>query len=226
MLRVAVVEKETVARDFIFDLRKVLIEEFSFTWYSKIVDFVHDPKVMEYDIIAMDETYNNVRISSVLNLTKSNCLIIYTGIDNYPQFHHSYSRIFNINTKNLMDDLLTIKNDLNSRLLNHNEYLFSYNGVTLKLKYNDIYYIEKEEKNLVYHTKKGEFYERGSIAKKSEEFADYDFVRINSGIIVNFEYIFKIEDEEVELHNHVRLPISRSRKPKLMEYIRRKTKTS
>ncbi len=226
MLKVVVVEKKAIAKDIIFGIRDILNDEFTFTYYTKIVDFVHDHHLNEYDLIIMDEAYNNVRISSALNLKKNSAVLIYTGFDYNPSMVSIYAKMFFINKLDLEGELNRIKGALNVQLLKHNEYYFSYNGLVVKLKYRDIYYVEKDDKNMVYHTKKGEFYQRGSIAKLAEDFLPYDFVRINSGILVNYEYIFKIEDDEVELHNHVKLPISRSRRPKLLEYIRAKAENS
>jgi len=225
MLRVVIVEQEGIAKDVIFLLRKVLNEEFTFTYYEKIIDLVKDSN-KAYDIVILNEAYNNIRITSALEFDKTNSVFIYLCHEGYADMHNAYGRVFRIHRENVENELIEMKDCINSRLQKHQEYLFSYNGVTVKLKFHDIYYIEKEEKNLIYYTKKGEFYERGSIANKEKEFEKYDFIRINSGILVNYEYIFQINGEELELHNHKRLPISRSRKPKLFEYIRSKTNLS
>ncbi|OCN06270.1 hypothetical protein A4S06_00715 [Erysipelotrichaceae bacterium MTC7] len=222
MLKVAIVEQEKIAKDIIFLLPKILSDEFTFSYFEKIIDLVKED-TGQYDVVILNEAYNNVRITSALNFDKSNSVYIYLCQDGYESESVNYGRIFRIKRGDFENELFRIKDMINIRLRKHNEYLFSYNGITLKLKYHDIYYILKEEKNLVYYTKRGEFYERGSMNKKSEEFEPYDFVRVNSGILVNYEYIFRIEGDEVELHNHVRLPISRSRKPKLLRYIRAKT---
>lgn len=41
--------------------------------------------------------------------------------------------------------------------------MFAYNNVEIPLRIADILYIEKEDKFLVYHTKRGEFRERKSM---------------------------------------------------------------
>ena len=123
------------------------------------------------------------------------------------------------NLEDYVDSLVIIPNE---RLSKHKEYLFSYNGLSVKLKYQDIIYIEKDEKNLVYHTKKGLFYERCSIAQKAEEMEAFDIIRINSGILVNYEYIFRIMQDEVELLDHTKLPISRARRNYVSDFVRSK----
>ena len=223
MIKIAVITKENVAKEIIFYLGLLVKSEFSFRYYTSIVDFVKNGKVKDYDIIVMDEAYNNVRISNSLNLRKNSAIIIYTTYERYREINSPYERIFYINADDVGKDLNKISKSLTTSLLKHNEYLFSYNGIVMKLKYYDIYYVVKDDKNLVFHTKKGELYQRGSIAKLSQDFEEYDFIRINSGILVNYSYIFRIEDDEVELIDHTILPISRSRKPRLIEYVRKKT---
>lgn len=224
MLRIAIVENSDFAKNIIFALSKILDDEFSFVHFEKISEFIKKKKTKDFDVIILNEAYNNIRVTSALEYQKSNAIIIYCSYEEVTLAHSPYTRIFTINSNRYNEDLKAIQPYLQERLNNHKEYFFSYNGVKIRLKFHDIYYIEKEEKNLVYHTKLGEFQERGSIAKKSEELEAYDFIRINGGIIVNYEYIFKVDSEELELVNHEVLPISRSRKTKLIDFIRSKNK--
>ena len=78
--------------------------------------------------------------------------------------------------------------------------------------------------NMISYAKKGLFYERCSIAQRADELEAYDIIRINSGILVNYEYIFRVMLEEVELLDHTLLPISRARRNYLNDFIREKTK--
>lgn len=222
MLRIAIIEKDTFAKDLIFALSKIMDDEFSFVHFEKISEFIKQKKAKDYDVIILNEAYNNIRVTSALDYQKSNAVVIYCSEEEIEKNFSPYTRIFTIYVKEYMRDLKKIKPFLQERLNSHKEYFFNYNGVKIRLKYHDIYYIEKEEKNLVYHTKMGNFHERGSIAKKSIELEPYDFIRIHSGIIVNYEYIFKVDNDEVELINHEILPVSRSRKAHLTEYIRSK----
>ena len=90
-------------------------------------------------------------------------------------------------------------------------YLFSYNNVKVPLKISDIYYIEKEGKLLVYHTRRGEFRERKNMKDAYEIFKPYNFLWIHVSYLVNIMYIMKIENDMVMLPS-LHLPISRSKK--------------
>ncbi|NBK97573.1 MAG: response regulator transcription factor [Erysipelotrichia bacterium] len=224
MLRIAIIEKDAFAKDLIFTLSKVLDNEFSFVHYEKISEFIKRNDANAFDVIILNEAYNNIRVTSALNYQKSNAIVIYCSQEKGVKEYSYYTRIFTIDVENYVEELKRIKPFLQERLISHKEYFFNYNGIKVRLKYHDIYYIEKEDKNLVYHTKMGNFVERGSIAKKSEELLQYDFIRIHSGVIVNYEYIFKVDDDQVELINHEILPVSRARKATLTEFIRSKSK--
>lgn len=222
MLRIAIVENSDFAKEFIFSLSKILDDEFSFRHFEKISEFLRSYKAKDFDIIVLNDAYNNIRVSEALEYSKNNTAIIYCSLEARAHNYTQYTRVFSLCKKTMQEDLQIIKPFLQERMNNHKEYFFSYNGINVRLKYHDIYYIEKNDKNLVYHTRMGEFSERGSIAKKSEALEPYDFIRIHSGIIVNYEYIFRVDNDELELINHVILPISRARKSSLTKFIRDK----
>lgn len=224
MLRIAIVEKESFAKDMIFELQRIVQDEFAFFYFEKISQLIKSPRLKEYDIIILNEAYNNLRVTDALDYGKNNTLIIYCSEDEGREYFTSMGRVFRVYKKMYKEDLARIKEALNDRLTKHKEYLLTYNGINVKLKYQDILYIEKEDKNLIYHTKKGLFYERSSIAKKADEMEEYDIIRINSGILVNYEYIFRITQDEVELMDHTLLPISRARRNYVSEFIRDKVK--
>lgn len=222
MLRIVIVDQLQIAKDVIFKLHDILKDQFTFTYYEKITDLIKaSPK--DYDVIVLNETYNNARITNALDFEKTNSILIYLCHESNMSKNNAYGRVFYINSNDVETDLLANQMAINGRLMKHKEYLFSYNGITLRLKFHDIFYIEKDDKNLIYYTKKGKFYERGSISQKERAFLDYDFIRVNNGIIVNYEYIFKIDGDELELHTHERLPISRARRPKVLQFVRAKT---
>ena len=222
MLRIAIVENENFAKDLIFEMQRVIQDEFAFFYFEKISQLVKSPRLKEYDIIILNEAYNNIRVTEALEFHKNNTLIIYCSEEGYDEYFSSMGRVFRIHKKKYKKDLQKIAEPLNDRLSKHKEYLISYNGLNVKLKYQDIIYIEKDDKNLIYHTKKGLFYERCSIAQKATELEEFDIIRINSGILVNYEYIFRIMQEEVELLDHTILPISRARRNYVSEFVKGK----
>ena len=107
------------------------------------------------------------------------------------------------------------------------EYLLSYNYVQVPIKYRDIFYIEKIDKQLIYHTQKEEFKERKNMKDAYMEFEPYDFLRIHSSYLVNMRYITKIDSDSVYLQK-IALPFARNRKQEVrrkMESYIHKSKT-
>ena len=76
---------------------------------------------------------------------------------------------------------------------------------------HEIYYLEKDNKNIIYHTKKGDFSERKSMKDVEDYFSQYGFIRIHSTYMVNFTHIDRVETEFVYLKNEA-LPIARARR--------------
>ena len=224
MLRIAIIEDKENAKELMYVLYHVLQEEFSYVHFLQLSKFMRVHNAKDFDILILKEAYNNVRVWESLELGKNNTVVIYCAHENEvgSLTYHPYSRCFTLRYNHFEEDLSMVKPYLMNRMNTHKDYYFSYNGVRVLLKIHDIAYIEKDEKDLVFHTKKGLFRKRDSIAKLADELKDVDFIRIHSGIIVNYEYIFQIQNDEVELIDHTILPISRSRKSELIRFVQDK----
>lgn len=91
-----------------------------------------------------------------------------------------------------------------------------------RVRYSEIYYLEKEKNYIVYHTQKGQFRERGTIARIEEKFVHYGFSKCNSGCIVNLRHVQKTGRDSVYVQEEV-LPVSRQQRRQfigsLMRYL-------
>lgn len=84
----------------------------------------------------------------------------------------------------------------------------------------DIYYIEKERDDLLFHTKQGMFHMRGSVKTMKEKLEDLPFSECTSGCLVNLEYVNYIGKENLTLKDGMELPLSRRLKKQFsQEYI-------
>ena len=99
MLRIAIVEKEEFAKDVIFELQRVIQDEFAFFYFEKISQLVKSPRLKEYDIIVLNEAYNNLRVTEALDYQKNNTLIIYCSDEEYDEYFSSMGRVFRIHKK-------------------------------------------------------------------------------------------------------------------------------
>lgn len=88
------------------------------------------------------------------------------------------------------------------------EFAINTPGGIKKLDSNDIYYIEIENRFLVYHTAEGDFSQRGTLQSAEEMFQNYHFVKCNHWYLVNLKYVTEIEENIVHVAGS-RLEISR-----------------
>ena len=76
------------------------------------------------------------------------------------------------------------------------------------LSTSDIYYLETHDRLLWYHTTKGEFSVRASLASAEKQLAQYHFSRCNQCYLVNLKYVKAVENDFVHV-NTDHLEISR-----------------
>ena len=88
------------------------------------------------------------------------------------------------------------------------EFAINTPGGIKKFNSNDIYYIEIENRFLVYHTAEGDFSQRGTLQSAEEMFQNYHFVKCNHWYLVNLKYVTEIEENIVHVAGS-RLEISR-----------------
>ena len=88
------------------------------------------------------------------------------------------------------------------------EFAINTPGGIKKLNSNDIYFIEIENRFLVYHTAEGDFSQRGTLQSAEEMFQNYHFVKCNHWYLVNLKYVTEIEENIVHVAGS-RLEISR-----------------
>lgn len=223
MYHVSVIATPAHAKEVIFELRHIFdMQDWTYQYFEKISDYFKTKT--NTNIVILDEEYYNDRVRNSIIFNNEQIIIIINMEKEKPEMYTSYQRFFYIQRNALQLSMDKIKKPLLKILEKQNYYLLSYNGVEVKLKINDIYYIEKIDKNVYYHTKQGVFSERGSMKDKEELFKQYDFIRIHTSYLVNFDYIFKIENDILTLNNKEELPVSRSNKNKVMKYFRDKIK--
>lgn len=91
-------------------------------------------------------------------------------------------------------------------------------GGTIKLDTREIYYIESQGHNLIFHTRTGEMKSRGVLKKMEETLMDQHFYRCHNGYLVNLEHVDGVRGGNV-LVNGEQLLISRPRKAEFMEVL-------
>lgn len=224
MLRVAILETEEVTKNILFTLGEVFQDEdWTFRYFTKLSQLAKSQQDKDYHLIIMQEKFDTERIASTFILPYPERVIVFTS-NHAKQKGDLSHRILYIDKKDLKEELKGLPRIMSHYLLTDDEYLFSYNHVNVPLKIRDIYYIEKDNKNLIYHTKRGKFSERKNIKDAEKIFEKYHFLRIHSSFLVNYQYITKIDTDTVYLHD-LGLPFARLRRQEVIDKIRFYTKT-
>ena len=85
----------------------------------------------------------------------------------------------------------------------------------VSLRTSEILYVESDLHYLVYHTTRGDWKVRGSMAKAEKALLPLRFTRCNSGFLVNLRHVQAIEKEDVLIGGQ-RLKISRGKRMEFM----------
>lgn len=220
MLRIAILEKEQTAKDIIFECAKILGEwEWTFAHFTKISEFAHADDRQKFDCLIMNELFHTQRISASFIETEPARIVIYC-MDHLTSAMkiQTSGRIIYIDRKQIKTEMKRIKDHFLSLLQSRKEYLLSYANLLVPLQIQDIYYIEKSEKKLIYHTRMGIFQERKTMAQAENYFMNYDFIRIHASFLVNVAHVAKITKETMVLSNQEELPIARARKKFVIDW--------
>ena len=219
MLRIAILETEEIAKQILYIIAKYFQQEdCSCYCFTKISQFAKAEADKDFQVVFFHEKMEVPRVTQSFVLNKPQRIVIYvkSELTEIEKEILPFARIFYIQRKEISNEMLKILPYLSKLIHQQEEYLFSYNNVKVPLKISDIYYIEKEDKMLIYHTKRGEFRERKNMKDAFVFFEPYDFLWIHASYLVNMEYILKIENDTVILPK-ISLPISRTKKAKMID---------
>ncbi len=93
-------------------------------------------------------------------------------------------------------------------------------GGVMRMELCDIYYIESEGHNLIYHTKDGTSVSSGTVKSVETAMGGMDFCRINKCYLVNLEHVDGVQDKYAIVHGD-RLLVSRPRMKQFMQELTR-----
>ncbi|HIR39117.1 MAG TPA: response regulator transcription factor [Candidatus Coproplasma stercoripullorum] len=88
-----------------------------------------------------------------------------------------------------------------------------------RLPVQDIYYIEINLHEIIYHTDHGEYYARGTLKKVEEQLPKSEFCRCNSCYIVNLRHVNNVDGNTVAVGNF-KLALSRPKKKLFVDALR------
>lgn len=81
----------------------------------------------------------------------------------------------------------------------------------VKIDIADIYFIEGQRHNVIYHTSRGDYCSRITMKELEEKLAVHNFFRCAKGYLVNMNHVEGFVGSDCVIHN-VHIPVSRTRK--------------
>lgn len=218
MIRVAFLEYETQTKELAFYMSKTFMKyDWTFRHYTRASDLAKAMQEESYQIFVFDEMFKTPRMESVFVHDNMNSTIIYLCENKFKYIKDDErARIIYIEKDRIQEQYEEYENDILKQVSQTDIYRLTYNGVDVNLSYEDIYYMEKIEKMVYFHTKKGEFHQRTNMSDLETLFAPYGFLRVHVSYLVNTKHIVSWHKDEVELFNQKRIPLSRAQKKKIL----------
>lgn len=221
---------------FVNNLKEVLMKqmvdckaEYEIYTYSNGEDLIRDNNKYKFDIVFLDiemPVLNGMEVAEKLRDENSCITIIFvTNRDDLVFSSFKYRPFRFIRKQRLDNELEEAMREFLTLLDKDREYYsFNSNQSLIHVKIADIEYFESLKHCIFVHTKNDEFRIKSTLAKLEEEFEIHGFIRVHSGFLVNYRFIYSIGKTDITLTSQKKIPISRHRlenvKRKLQMYAR------
>ncbi|MDD7280420.1 LytR/AlgR family response regulator transcription factor [Floccifex sp.] len=218
MIKIAFLEYENEIKELSYLMAKTFHEQdWTFRIYSKASDLMKGMKNESYQIFVFDEIFKTPRIESVFVHDNPNAVFVFVVENKYKYIKEDKrGRILYIEKNHIQEQYENIQNSLLKQSKQSDIYHLNYDRVNVNLPYEEIYYLEKDDKMVYFYTKKGKFHQRINIGEMEEIFVPYGFIRIHVSYLVNEKYILAWYKDKVELTTGEVLPLSRLQKQKIL----------
>ena len=218
MIKVAILEYENESMEVALALSKIYAyQDWTFRHFTKASDLARRLKEEEYQLFVFDEVFKTPRLESVFVHDHPNSMFVYLCENPIrTKGNDQRHRVLYLDKGNIRQEVLQVQDQLLSLSHQMDSYELNYDGVHVFLPYPDIYYLDKMEKMIYFHTKKGEFHERANMSDLEKVFTPYGFLRVHVSYLVKAIHIVAWYKDEVELDNGDRIPLSRQQKRKIL----------
>lgn len=225
MVRVAIVDDDAQCRSLLMNHLNRYAEEFKQAF--QIREFPDGDEIIEqyqpgFDIIFMDVVMHyldGIKTAEKIRCFDKETLIIF--ISNMPQFAakgYAVDALDYVFKPVSYPDFVLRMNRAMSRIASRKEKFLTIsikNGVQ-KLNIHDLYYVEVQDHDLMFHTADGTFEAKGTLSEIEEKLGSSAFFRCNKCYLVNLERVQGIRGCDVLVGGDT-LQVSRAKKKELMD---------
>lgn len=220
MLKIAVCEDEKDQRELIKDYLTKILDEINLSY--EIITFssgeeLFDNYPNDVDIFVLDilmDEINGMDIArKVRKIDDKNAEIIFTtSLVDYIQEGYEV-RAYRYLLKPLKyEDLKKHITSCINEITDKNKYILIDNkSSVLKIKVNEITYIEIKKRDMTIYTIRGNYQIKSTMDKIEKDLESHNFYRCHKSFLVNMEYVDTIKQYTAKLENKEEVPISRHR---------------
>ena len=229
MTRITLVEDDLVCRkqieEYLARYTQETGEKFSTQAFSDGADILKGYRA-EYDIILMDiqmEHMDGMTAAEEIRKLDSEVVIVFiTSLASYATKGYAVDALdyivkpisYYVFSQSLRRALGRLHRRTRTYLL------VNYKNIAQKIDSADIYFVEVDRHNLVYHTVYGNITAPGAIRDVEAKLANSPFFRCNKGYLVNMAHVNGVVEYDAVVHG-VRLQISRAKKRAFMDALNR-----
>ncbi len=227
MIHIAIAEDEQIytrqMKEYIGQFSEESGEQFEVTCYTDGAELVEEFKA-QFDLILLDvemPLLNGMEAAEQIRQSDSEVVIIFiTNLAQYAIRGYAVDALdYVLKPVNYFVFSQKLSRAIERMKMKQNCYLtVAVKGGAVKLNTEDIFYVESQGHNLIFHTRIGEVKSRGVLKETEEILQGQHFYRCNHGYLVNLMHVDGVRDGSV-LINGERLLISRPRKAEFMEVL-------
>lgn len=220
MLRIAIVEDEEkyakTLQDYITRYEKEVGQKIFTTVYSdgdEILEEYH----AQFDLILMDVQMRFTDgMTAARRIRQQDSRVVIIFITSMPQFAIQGYEVEALDYVLKPINYFAFSQRLNravERILKRSRQYVTIpvKGGSKRLEVSEIYYIESQKHDLIYHTGEGDYLSSGTMKEAEEHFSKLHFFRGNKGYLINLEHVEGIRDGCAVVNGEF-LILSRARK--------------
>ncbi len=192
----------------------------SYTDGAKLLEASKD---IPFDVLFLDiemPGISGIDVAEKIRVTNPYINIIFITNREDLVFHSIRYRPFRFIRKPcLREELPEAIEAITNKIRNENRYYtISFNNSSIQIRITDIMYIESYKHDIFLYTQDEKYRIKSNLQRIEKEFEVYGFIRVHSGFLVNYRYIYSVDKTKVVLSNKDMVPLSRYR----METVKQK----
>lgn len=224
MIRIGICDNDEQAIAKLKSLIMGITGEFTISYFTNGYEMIEAHRETHFDIAFLDiemPEIDGMQLSRELYFIKKDILVIFVS-DYYEKVYQSFQYSpFRFLRKGALEQEL--EEAMTAAIANVLEktrvYEFKCDGFMRKLRVPSIIYVETNGHYANIVTESRTYCVRQSMSAMERELEKYDFVRSHSSYLVNAEWIYLIKDDSIQLVNGQQVPLSRSKKKAVKEYL-------